>query len=184
MPWAWQPIDPPTIAVDDSYVLDHWRATDSDALRQFDLDPQTARFFGYTVEQARAKPDSDYDGHELERGSLQAWQEGKRLNLAIRRRSSGEAVGWVEIQPSRDPANVSYMVTAGLRGQGIAPRSLQALLTWAASRVGLQRARLVCHVENQASRRVAEKCGFTLVGRDGDDYQFERSLNSDSPVDE
>lgn len=105
MPPTWQPIDPPTIAVDDTYVLDRWRATDSDALRQFDLDPQTARFLGYTVEQARAKPDSDYDGRERERASLQAWQEDKRLNLVIRQRSTGEAVGWVEFQPSRDPAN-------------------------------------------------------------------------------
>lgn len=178
MPPTWQPIDPPTIPVDDSYVLDRWRATDSDALRQFDLDPETARFFGYTVEQARAKPDSDYDGRERERSSLQAWQEGKRLNLAIRQRSSGEAVGWVEFQPFRDPANVSYMVRSDLRGQGIAPRSLRALLTWAASEVSLQRVRLVCHIDNQASRRVAEKCGFVLLGRDGDDYQFELALNS------
>lgn len=70
------------------------------------------------------------------------------------------------------------MVAADLRGQGIAPRSLRALLTWAASEVGLQRARLFCHIHNRASRRVAEKCGFVLVGRDGDDYHFERSLQS------
>jgi len=41
---TWRPIEPPTVLVDDCFVLDRWRATDSDALRQFDLDPQTACF--------------------------------------------------------------------------------------------------------------------------------------------
>jgi RimJ/RimL family protein N-acetyltransferase len=177
-PRPWRPIEPPTIVVDDTFALDRWRATDSDALRQFDLDPQAARFFGWTVEQARALPDSHYDGPERERASLHAWHEGKRLNMAIRRRGDGQAVGWVELRPSSDPANVSYMVAASLRRQGIATRSLQALLTWAASEVGLQHARLVCHVDNHASRRVADKCGFVLVGRHGDEYQFELSLRA------
>jgi RimJ/RimL family protein N-acetyltransferase len=173
----WQPIEPPFIAIDESFVLDRWRATDSSALRQFDLDPQTARFFGWTVEQAQAKPDTHYDGATREQDSIQAWQEGKRLNLAVRRCSDNEAVGWVELQPSSDPANVSYMVAADLRGQGIAPRALGAFLTWSARRIGLRHARLVCHVDNWASQRVAQKCDFVLVSKVGDQYQFERSLD-------
>jgi len=174
---TWQAIEPPTIPINTFYVLDRWRATDSDALRRFDLDPQTARFFGWTVEQAQVKPDSHYDGHEREQANLHAWREGNRLSLAIRRRSDSEAVGWVELRRDGETANVSYMVAADLRGQGIAPRALGALLAWSAKRIGLQHVHLVCHVDNRASQRVAEKCGFVFLGQEGDEYQFKLNLD-------
>jgi RimJ/RimL family protein N-acetyltransferase len=174
---GWQPREPPLIVVDDLFVLDRWRSADGPALRRFDLDPDTARFFGYSVEQAAAMPDSHYDGAARARGSLRAWREGTELNLAIRRRLDGEAVGWVELRRAGDQANVSYNVTAELRGQGIAPRALSALLSWASSQIGLRRAHLECHVDNAASRRVAEKCEFVFAGRDGEEYRFERDLD-------
>jgi RimJ/RimL family protein N-acetyltransferase len=149
----WQPREPPLIVVDDLFVLDRWRPTDGAALRQFDLDPDTARFFGYTVEQAEAMPDSQYDGDERARGSLRALSEGRRLNLAIRRGSNGETVGWVELRRAGEEAEVSYNVAAEMRGLGIAPRALSVLLTWAAEQIGLRHAHLVCDVHNVASRR-------------------------------
>jgi RimJ/RimL family protein N-acetyltransferase len=176
-PVHWQPREPPLIVVDGSFVLDRWRPADGPALRRFDLDPDTARFFGYSVEQAVAMPDSHYHGDTRARGNLIAWREGRQLNLAIRRSSDGEAVGWVELRRTGEQAEVSYNVTAELRGQGIAPCALSALLAWAASQISLRRARLACHVDNSASRRVAEKCGFVFVGQDGDEYKFERVLD-------
>ncbi|HET9080350.1 MAG TPA: GNAT family protein [Trebonia sp.] len=172
----WQPREPPLIVVDESFVLDRWRPADGPALRRFDLDPDTARFFGYSLARAAAMPDSHYDGDTRALGNLRAWREGKQLNLAIRRSSDGQAVGWVELRRAGEQAEVSYNVTAELRGQGIAPRALSALLAWAASQIGLRRAYLVCHVDNGASRRVAEKCGFALVSQDGDECKFERGL--------
>jgi RimJ/RimL family protein N-acetyltransferase len=99
------------------------------------------------------------------------------ITTAIRRRSDGEAVGWVELRPHGDHADVSYNVTAELRGQGIASRALQAFLAWAAQQIGLRRAHLACRIDNLASRRVAEKCGFVLLGQQGDEYQFRRDLD-------
>jgi RimJ/RimL family protein N-acetyltransferase len=175
---GWRAREPPLIVVDPAFVLDRWRPGDGAALRLFDLDPDTARFFGYTVEQAQALPGSHYDGDERARGSLRAWEEGRELNLAIRRRSDGEAAGWIELRPHGDHADVSYNVTAELRGQGIASRALQAFLTWAAQQIGLRRAHLACRIDNLASRRVAEKCGFVLLGQEGDEYQFRRDLDT------
>jgi hypothetical protein len=43
-------------------ATDRWRPSDGPALRRLDLDPGTGRFFGYSVEQAAALPDSHYDG--------------------------------------------------------------------------------------------------------------------------
>lgn len=85
-------------------MLDRWRPTDAPALRRFDLDPDTARFFGYSVEQAAAMPDSHHDGDMRAQGNLRAWREGRELNLAIRRTSDGEAVGWVELRRSSEQA--------------------------------------------------------------------------------
>lgn len=175
-PMDWQPHEPPLIVVGGSLVLDRWRTADGPALRRFDLDPDTARFFGYSVDQAAAVPDSHYDGDMRAQGNLRAWREGRELNLAIRRSSDGEAVGWVELRRSGVQAEVSYNVTAELRGQGIAPRALGALLGWAATQIGLRRAHLSCHVDNAASQRVAEKCGFSYIGQDGDEYKFELDL--------
>jgi hypothetical protein len=87
----WLPREPPLIAVGDSFVLDRWRLTDGPVLRRLDLDPDTARFFGYSVEQATAMPDSHYDGSRRAQGNLRAWREGRELNLAIRRTTDGEA---------------------------------------------------------------------------------------------
>lgn len=174
---GWRPREPPLIVVDPAFVLDRWRPGDGAALRRMDLDPDTAQFFGYTVEQARAMPDSHYDGDDRARGSLRAWHEGTGLNLAIRRRSDGEAVGWVELRPSGPEAEVSYNVIAELRRQGIASRALQAFLTWAAQQIGLRRAHLACHTGNLASRRVAEKCGFVLLGQQGGEHQFRLDLD-------
>ena len=69
--------EPPLIVVDDSFVLDRWRPADGPALRRFDLDPDTARFFGYSVEQAAAMPDSHYDGHARARASLRCLARGE-----------------------------------------------------------------------------------------------------------
>lgn len=175
----WHSREPPTIVVDNSFVLDRWRPGDGAALRRFDVDPDTARFFGWTVEQARALPDEHYDGVERARGNLRAWREGQQLSLAIRRRLDGEAVGWVELRPAGEQAGVSYMVAVELRGQGLASRALDAMFEWGARELGLGCVTLECHVENFASRRVAEKCGFVLLGRVGDEYRFRRMLRRD-----
>jgi len=42
--------------------------------------------------------------------------------------------------------------------------------------LSLRRALLNCHVENVASQKVAERCGFTLIARSGDELRFGRDL--------
>jgi RimJ/RimL family protein N-acetyltransferase len=173
----WRSREPPVIAVDSAFVLDRWRPGDGAALRRFDLDSETARFFGWTVEQARTLPDAHYDGVRRARRNLRSWCEGKQLSLAIRRCSDGEAVGWVELRPASDDADVSYMVAVEMRGQGLASRALEALINWGLREIGLRHVQLACQVENIASRRVAEKCGFEFVGQVGDEYRFRRDLD-------
>jgi ribosomal-protein-alanine N-acetyltransferase len=165
---------PPTIELDDAFVLDGWRTEDAASHRTFSEDPDSARFLGWTVEEARAAPDSYYvDGV---RQFQDEWAAGTRLSLAIRRRATGEAVGAVELRPAGEIAQVSYVVAPTWRGRGLAPRALDAFLAWARRGLSLRRALLGCHVENVASQRVAAKCGFELTAREGDELRFSREL--------
>jgi RimJ/RimL family protein N-acetyltransferase len=167
-------MEPPFIPLDDVFALDRHRPEDATAHRSFSLDPDAARFFDWTVEEAASAPPSHYD--EVIRRFAREWHDGTRLSLVIPRRSDGEAVGTVELRPAADEADVSFLVTAELRGRGLAPRALDALLAWGSRELGLQYANLNCHVDNAASRRVAEKCGFDLIGRQGDELRFRRSI--------
>jgi RimJ/RimL family protein N-acetyltransferase len=169
-------MEPPFIALDESFALDSHRPQDAAAHRRFGVDPDAARYFGWTVEQAESAPDAHYD--EVIRRFGREWRDGTRSSLVIRRRTDGEAVGTVELRPVGDDADVSYMVSPELRGQGIAPRALKAMLAWGSRELGLRYANVGCPVDNTASRRVAEKCGFVFVSCQGDELRFRRALTT------
>jgi RimJ/RimL family protein N-acetyltransferase len=62
---------------------------------------------------------------------------------------------------------VGYWVTAFSRGQGIAPRALNAACEWAFRlpwHRPLEQLELIHAVGNRASCRVSDKAGFTLNG--------------------
>jgi len=165
---------PPTIPLDHEFVLDGWRAEDAASHRAFAEDAAAAHFFGWTVGEARAQPDAHYIS-VIERFQAD-WVSGSRLSLAIRRVTTGEAVGAVELRPVDDAVEVSYLVAPAFRGQALAPRALSALLDWATHELSVSCALLNCDVENVASRRVAKRCGFTLTGRVGTELRFIRHL--------
>ncbi len=165
---------PPTIELDHDFLLDGWTDGDVAAHRTFAEEATAARFLGWTVEEARAAPDAHYV--DAVQRFQREWAAGTRLSLAIRRRDTGEAVGSVELRPSGDTAEVSYLVVLALRGRALAARALDAMLEWAAQSLPLRHVILNCHVENFASQRVAHKCGFALVACDGEELHFSRDL--------
>jgi RimJ/RimL family protein N-acetyltransferase len=84
--------------------------------------------------------------------------------------AAGELVGGVSIRRLDREAvsgEVGYWVTASSRGQGIAPRALNAACEWAfrlPRHRPLEQLELIHAVGNRASCRVADKAGFTLTG--------------------
>src|SRR5688572_24878268 len=102
----------PVIALDELFVLDGWVAGDASAHRHLAFDPAAARFFGWTLEQAAAAPDSHYD--DVIARFQQGWRDRSCFSLAIRRRSDGAAVGAVELRPVGDEMNVSFLVAPEL----------------------------------------------------------------------
>jgi RimJ/RimL family protein N-acetyltransferase len=61
-------------------------------------------------------------------------------------------------------AKLGYMLVPGARGRGLATAILRLLTDWAFGELGILRAELIIDVENAASRRVAERCGYVLEG--------------------
>lgn len=59
---------------------------------------------------------------------------------------------------------LGYIVAREARGRGIATEILRLLTRWAFDEVEAQRAYLIIDVENRASARVAERCGYRLEG--------------------
>jgi RimJ/RimL family protein N-acetyltransferase len=59
---------------------------------------------------------------------------------------------------------LGYIVPAWARGRGVATEILRLLTVWAFGEVGALRAYLVIEVENRASERVAERCGYIREG--------------------
>lgn len=53
-------VEPPSIVLDEFFVLDARRVEDAPVQRRLDMDPATARFFNWMVEQAESQPDSHF----------------------------------------------------------------------------------------------------------------------------
>lgn len=61
-------------------------------------------------------------------------------------------------------ADVGFVVAPHARGRGYAPAALTAVAAWGFTSLGLRRIEWRANVGNVASRRVAEKAGFTFEG--------------------
>jgi RimJ/RimL family protein N-acetyltransferase len=66
----------------------------------------------------------------------------------------------------REPGygEIGYWVAAEARGRGVATRAVRLLADWGRAELGLTRIDVLPHRDNAASRRVAEKAGFTETG--------------------
>ena len=61
-------------------------------------------------------------------------------------------------------ANVGYLIAPWARGNGYAPAALRTLCRWGFESLGVHRIEWQAYVGNDASRRVAQRAGFTMEG--------------------
>jgi RimJ/RimL family protein N-acetyltransferase len=61
-------------------------------------------------------------------------------------------------------AELGYVIAPAARGRGVATEALRLLTEWAFADLGIQRAELLISVENEASKRVAARCGYVREG--------------------
>ncbi|MFK0256587.1 GNAT family N-acetyltransferase [Streptomyces sp. NPDC090445] len=102
------------------------------------------------------------------------WEAGDRFAFAVVEPRAGgpegrRPLGNVVLKaaaPDTGSAEVGYWTAAHARGRGVAPRAVQALTDWAFTSFaddGLTRLELLHQVDNLASCRVAQKCGYELT---------------------
>ena len=95
-----------------------------------------------------------------------AREDGTRDGFAAAT-GDGEFVG-IGLAPTIDRKDLElelgYIVPARARGRGVATEILRLLTVWAFDQIGAMRAYLIIDVENRASERVAERCGYVREG--------------------
>jgi RimJ/RimL family protein N-acetyltransferase len=97
----------------------------------------------------------------------QGRREGTREAFAIVDAGDGAFLG-VAVAPRIEAealtAELGYVVAPAARGRGVATEALSLLTDWAFSTLGALRLELLIGVENVASKRVAERCGYVCEG--------------------
>lgn len=138
-----------------------WQPSDADAVLAACRDAETQRWTTvpspYTAEHARA-----FVGEVSARG----WAEGTDLGFAVCDRTTGAVLGAVAVRrrPAHDCWDVGFWAAPAARGRGVMTDALGALCRWAFAQLGAERVEWYAEVGNWASRRVAEKAGFTVEG--------------------
>ncbi len=144
-------------------LLRRWREEDLPALLRAYDDPAMRRWLDTQVSGAEGAT------RWLETRRTE-WAAGTRFAFAVTESGrDGEPLGNVVLKrpdPGNGRAEVGYWTTAPARGRGVASRALTALTDWAFTNFaeqGLLRLELLHQVDNGASCRVAEKCGYALA---------------------
>jgi RimJ/RimL family protein N-acetyltransferase len=70
----------------------------------------------------------------------------------------------VHIDREGAEAELGYIVTSQAKGRGVGTAILRRLTDWAFTELGAERLCLVIDVENHASQRIAERCGYQREG--------------------
>jgi RimJ/RimL family protein N-acetyltransferase len=93
--------------------------------------------------------------------------EGTRVGFAVVDEETGEYVG-IAVAPTIGPdaatVELGYVVAPIARGRGVATAALRLLTAWALSELRAERLELRISVDNVASKRVAERCGYVREG--------------------
>lgn len=72
--------------------------------------------------------------------------------------------GWRPTRRAIETGRSVYWLDQSRRGTGIASEALDVVVHWVFQDFDIVRVQLVTHLDNQASQRVAERCGFQREG--------------------
>lgn len=149
--------DPPPLS-DGVVSLRRRRTTDVRSQAEAAHDPETARWLDDTP------PDPDADPTISLRRTAANFATGRSATLTVADATTDEPLGLVNVQFRSDAlATLAYSVFPAARGRGIAGRAVELARTWAFGALALEELRLEIDPANTASRRVAEKSGWTLL---------------------
>ena len=130
---------------------------------------------------------------EQRKSSDPAGLEDSEYILIIEDEDNGEGVGWLTLEITsrlHGLARIGYTIDRERWGQGYATAAVEAIVRWLFTETVIQRVEADCSIDNPASKRVLEKCGFEQVGikhsylvihgKRVDHYYFERLRENDA----
>jgi RimJ/RimL family protein N-acetyltransferase len=123
-------------------------------------DPEVLRFTRVPEPPPTGFAESWYSRYESGR------RDGTREGFAIVD-GAGEFLGLAlvpRIDREAQTAELGYIVAAAARGRGVATEALRLLTSWAFEKRGAVRLELLIGVENEPSKRVAERSGYRREG--------------------
>jgi RimJ/RimL family protein N-acetyltransferase len=139
-----------------------YSAADIEPVRAACQDPAIQRWIPVPVPYER-----EHAAHFVEQHSEEGWLAGTGHSFAILDSVTAELLGSIGL-PRQDPAaqvgEVGYWIAPAARGRGIATQATTAVAGWAFGSLGIARLEWMAEVGNAASRRVAERAGFTIEG--------------------
>jgi RimJ/RimL family protein N-acetyltransferase len=153
--------DPPL--ADGAVLLRPWTAADVPVIARLFADPLVQHFSwplttGYTAEDARRYFAEQED--ERLRGEAVSFAFAEPGDAAAV--LGGGSVHGIDRQQGR--AAVGYWLASAARGRGVATCATRLMAGWALRELRVARVELTCGPDNEASQRVALRCGF---GREG-----------------
>lgn len=158
----------PTEIVAGRYQLRPPSARDVPDMMELSRDPDVALWnpiaSGADEETAQAWAEryADWDGGRSPLFGVYEAVEGRLLAL----------VSLHKIDFGLSAAELGYRVAPWARGRGVATMALGTVSQWAFGALELTRLQLIHAVENAASCRVAEKCGFRHEGTTRSSYRY------------
>ncbi len=153
------PLPDPPLA-DEEIVLTPFSELDLGPLVDYCNDPEIARFTFLPVPYERRHALDFFTNQDARR------ERGEAIDLSIRDREDLALLGAVGLRAFREErasVEVGYWVAPPARGRGLAPRAVRLMTAWALANLPLSRVDLPLDARNAASRRVAEKAGFSLT---------------------
>jgi RimJ/RimL family protein N-acetyltransferase len=103
------------------------------------------------------------------------WDGGKSGLFGVYEITEGRLLGLVslhKIDLDLSFGELGYRIAPWARGQGVATTAVRTVTDWAFGFLGLTRMQLIHAVENAASCRVAEKCGYLWEGTTRSSYRY------------
>jgi RimJ/RimL family protein N-acetyltransferase len=148
---------------DDRLLLRQPAMGDVDDITRACQDPELQRWIPVPVPYQRA------DGEQWVEDTPRSWAEDRELRWVIVEHNAGGTVsgllGVIGLH-ARDATmrEVGYWMAPWARGRGIMTDAVRLACRWGFDELGLGRIEWWANVGNYASRRVAEKAGFTMEG--------------------
>jgi ribosomal-protein-alanine N-acetyltransferase len=146
-------------------ILREMLLEDAPALHPMFSDAETMRFM-YMLPHTTVEETQHHLWHDKHR------HEGT-CYWTIVRRDTDEAIGTIGFLGGTSIPGMGYIIRRDQWGEGIVVEAAQAALAYGFTELGYDRVELWINEQNTASQRVADKLGFTRVGRLRQRYHWE-----------